>query len=224
MRMVISNDALIIVAAGNSQRFGSDKQQALIHDIPVLIHTCRALHLGFKTMIVVTHSVDQTSQQLSHYGIIATCVIGGDTRAHSVWNGLCALEASKYTRVWIHDGARPVVSNVLCGRLDRGLGTADGCIPTLPITDTIKRVISNNHLETVDRRPLVRAQTPQVFQLSRLKQAFAHSPNWEAFTDDASLVEAMGGTIACVSGCPNNIKITIPEDCAYIEARGIMVY
>ncbi len=222
--MGINDDALIIVAAGHGRRFGSDKQQALIRGTPVLMHTCQALKLGFKTTVVVTHCVDQTAKQLSDYGIVATCVLGGDTRAHSVWNGLCALTELDYSRVWIHDGARPVVSKALCERLDHGLDTADGCIPTLPLTDTIKRVIAPNHIETVDRTPLVRVQTPQVFHLSRLKQAFAHSPNWEAFTDDASLVEAMGGTISCVAGCPNNIKITVPEDCAYIEARGIMLY
>jgi 2-C-methyl-D-erythritol 4-phosphate cytidylyltransferase/2-C-methyl-D-erythritol 2,4-cyclodiphosphate synthase len=222
--MAIEHDALIIVAAGQGRRFGSDKQQARIHNIPVLVHTCRALSLGFKTTLVVTHSVEPTAQLLADYDCVATCVAGGETRAHSVWNGLYALPEADYPRVWIHDGARPVVSKALCERLDHGLDTADGCIPTLPLTDTIKRIIGPNHIETVDRTPLVRVQTPQVFHLSRLKQAFAHSPNWEAFTDDASLVEAMGGTISCVAGCPNNIKITVPEDCAYIEARGIMLY
>ena len=222
--MPIKHDALIIVAAGHGRRFGSDKQQALIHKLPVLVHTCKALTLGFKTTVVVTHSVNHTASQLLQHGIAATCVAGGETRAHSVWNGLCALNESEYARVWIHDGARPVVSNALCTRLDHGLGTADGCIPTLPITDTIKRITTETGVKTVDRSVLVRVQTPQVFRLSRLKYAFTQTQSWEAFTDDASVIEAIGGSITCVTGCPNNIKITLPEDCAYIEALGIMLY
>jgi 2-C-methyl-D-erythritol 4-phosphate cytidylyltransferase/2-C-methyl-D-erythritol 2,4-cyclodiphosphate synthase len=138
-------------------------------------------------------------------------VTGGRTRAESVQAGLAALEAAGDQPVLIHDAARPFVSRAHVERLLAALDVADGAIPTLPVPDTLKR---GDGLvdETVPRDGLWRAQTPQAFRLAKLKTAYGRWPAGEEPTDDASVMERAGGTVAMVPGDPMLMKLTYPED------------
>ncbi len=92
---------------------------------------------------------------------------------------------------------------------------ADGAVPGLPMSDTVKRVAGDTVLETVPRDGLVTVQTPQAFRASSLRAAHAGGADG---TDDAALVESMGGTVIVVPGDPINVKVTGPEDVALVEA------
>ena len=143
---------------------------------------------------------------------------GGASRSASTLNGLKALSALNPNKlVAIHDAARPSVPHqVLNELLSACTGGADGAIPSLPMTDTVKHVDKTNKvLHTVDRNALRRVQTPQVFsfdKLFRLHQTNADKGGKQPFTDDASLAEAAGLTVVCVNGASQLEKITYAED------------
>jgi 2-C-methyl-D-erythritol 4-phosphate cytidylyltransferase/2-C-methyl-D-erythritol 2,4-cyclodiphosphate synthase len=120
--------------------------------------------------------------------------------------------------VLIHDSARPLVTAVLVRTVINRLliGDVVGVVPAVPVRDTLKRVSDDIVVETVERADLVAVQTPQGFDLEILRTAHAQVST-EA-TDDASMVEAIGGTIAIVGGDPANLKVTYPEDLALAEA------
>ncbi len=141
---------------------------------------------------------------------------GGRTRQESVRAGLAELTAEI---VVIHDAARPFAApesvQALCGALAR----ADAAILAVPLEDTVKRVEDERVVETLDRARLWRAQTPQAFRTSVLTEAHqrAVAEHWNV-TDDAELVERVGGRVAVVAGTSRNIKITHPADLALAEA------
>jgi len=150
-----------------------------------------------------------------------TLVAGGDERADSVRAGLGALAAECQT-VLVHDGARPFVeSEVLDAVLSvarRGLGAVAG----VPLTDTVKQVTDDDGtavvVETLPREQLWRAQTPQGFPRRMLEDAYRHAAAAGVTgTDDASLVERVGGRVVMVPDSPRNIKITTPHDLALAE-------
>lgn len=137
-------------------------------------------------------------------------VAGGATRSDSVRAGLASVPAHADI-VCVHDAARPLASPDLYARvIDAVRAGADGAIPGVPVTDTVK-VIDNDGVvvDTPDRASLVAVQTPQAFRAAALREA--HEFGGEA-TDDAALVEAMGGRIVVVDGEPSNRKITTPDD------------
>lgn len=143
---------------------------------------------------------------------------GGERRQDSVQNALSALPAEAY-HVLVHDAARPFASPSLVARLlDRLRQGARAVIPALPMTDTVKRVIDNQVLDTPDRASLRRIQTPQGFVLTDLLKGFEVTEAQRlAVTDDASLVETLGVAIELVDGEEGNVKITNPEDLALIS-------
>lgn len=123
----------------------------------------------------------------------------------------------------VHDGARPLVTPVLIARVVAAAAKHGAAIPALPVGETVKRTnpSSTQVAETLDRRPLRLAQTPQVFGTELLRRAYAEAAAAAAggqVTDDAQLVEAAGGVVRLVQGDPDNIKITLPEDLAVAEA------
>ncbi len=142
---------------------------------------------------------------------------GGDRRRDSVAAGLAAI-SDHAGFVLIHDAARPLVTpDLVRAVIDRLLvGDVAGVVPVVPVRDTLKRVAGEFVVETVNRSDLVAVQTPQGFNLEALRAA--HAVAGGDATDDASMVEAVGGTIATVDGDPANLKVTYPEDLAVAEA------
>ena len=142
-------------------------------------------------------------------------VEGGATRSESVRNGLAAVPNDAEVII-VHDAARPLASAALFAAVvDAVREGADGAIPVVPVTDTIKRVDGGRVIATLDRDALVAVQTPQAFRAEVLRKA--HAGGGEA-TDDASLVESVGGTVVVVPGDPANIKVTTAHDLRLAEA------
>ena len=145
-------------------------------------------------------------------------VTGGNTRQQSVYNGL--LEADKSSDlICIHDAVRPFVNESLIKKSLDSINNHDGVIVALPSTDTVKRVVGDQILETIPRETIWRAQTPQIFfkgpLLEALKLAQFEKING---TDEASLLERIGYQIGFVEGSPFNIKITTSQDWIFAEA------
>lgn len=151
---------------------------------------------------------------------IAAIVPGGVRRQDSVCAGLDALATVTPTPQWvmIHDAARPLVTPAI---LEAGLKTAQeyqAAIAAVPVKDTIKLVQEGRVMTTLDRSQLWAIQTPQVFSFLLIHQAH-HSPAaMGVVTDDASLVEQLGHTVAIFPGAYTNIKITTEEDLFLAEA------
>jgi 2-C-methyl-D-erythritol 4-phosphate cytidylyltransferase len=194
----------LLLAAGRGTRFGRQKHDIELGGIPLWQQSERALLDGGVDRLVVV-------------GDLAGAVPGGDRRRDSVASGLAAI-SDHNGFVLIHDAARPLVTaGLVRAVIDRLLiGDVAGVVPVVPVRDTLKRVAGEFVVETVDRVDLVAVQTPQGFDLEALRAAHALADG--DATDDASMVEAAGGTIAIVDGDPANLKLTYPEDLALAEA------
>jgi 2-C-methyl-D-erythritol 4-phosphate cytidylyltransferase len=136
-------------------------------------------------------------------------VAGGATRSDSVRAGLRAVPADA-TIICVHDAARPLASADLYRRvIDAIAEGADAAVPALAVSDTIKVVADGVVVSTPDRGSLVAVQTPQAFRAGALRSAHEHGGD---ATDDAALVEALGGRVVVVAGEAINRKITVPDD------------
>lgn len=122
--------------------------------------------------------------------------------------------------VLIHDAARPLVTAELISRVTAGAARADGCIPALAVSSTIKEVREGVVTRTVSRANLFEIQTPQAFPAEIILEAHrqARKQGERAATDDSALVEAAGGIVRTVEGDPLNIKVTIEQDLILAEA------
>ena len=214
-----------MVAGGSGRRFGGRKQFLPLAGHPVAswsVRAARAVADGV-VLVVPAPSPDGADAPVPAPGSSgedafgATCVVtGGATRAESVRAGLAAVPADAAVIV-VHDAARPLAGPDLFSAVIEVVlsGAADGAVPVVPVSDTLKRVEGDRVVATVDRDGLRAAQTPQAFAAGALRAA--HAGGGEA-TDDAGLLEAAGRTVAAVSGDPRNVKLTRPEDLALAEA------
>jgi 2-C-methyl-D-erythritol 4-phosphate cytidylyltransferase len=114
--------------------------------------------------------------------------------------------------VIVHDAARPLARPELIDRVLGGLVEADGSVPGIPVTDTVKRIAGGLVVETLDRSQLVAVQTPQAFLAEALRQAYAQPQRSADATDCAALLERIGLPVAVVEGDPGNVKVTVPAD------------
>jgi 2-C-methyl-D-erythritol 4-phosphate cytidylyltransferase len=211
----------IIVAAGAGRRFGAPKQFALLRGKPVLSWSLDAFesHPRVGAIVVVLPDEKMGPELKAAFPKIAAIVAGGERRQDSVWNGLLCVEERGTDIVLVHDGARPLVSAELIGRVIEGVEKAGAAVPVVELDDTVKEIRNGAVVRTLDRSILVRAQTPQGFAFDLLKRALdrARADGFKG-TDDAALVERLGAPVAAVPGEPRNIKITSSGDLKSAEA------
>jgi 2-C-methyl-D-erythritol 4-phosphate cytidylyltransferase len=205
----------VVVAGGSGTRFGLAKQYERIGGQRMIDRSAGvAAEAGAGVVVVVPAAdVERERDAMS----TATVVAGGSTRSESVRAGLAAVPVDA-TIVCVHDAARPFASLALFEAVAAAVRAgADGAIPGLPVTDTIKVVdVERAVVATPDRASLVAVQTPQAFRADVLRRA--HASGGEG-TDDAALVEALGGRVVVVDGEADNRKITHPEDLAWADAK-----
>ena len=214
--------AVVIVAGGKGLRMGSalPKQFIPIKGMPVLMRTLQAFH-EFDADMQIVLVLPAAQQAYWHslceeykFDIPYVVADGGDTRFHSVKNGLDKVEADW---VAIHDGVRPFVAHEVIARCFEMVQTEKAVVPVINVVETVRELTAEGGSRTVDRNAYRLVQTPQVFETELLKRAYAQEFS-TAFTDDASVVEAMGEKVALAEGNRENIKITTPFDLKVGEA------
>ncbi len=211
--------AVVLLAAGRGERLGADQPKAFVElaGKSLLEHAIyRALATKNLRQLIIAVPESHLAQilelenQLDSRGVDIRVVVGGATRQQSVSEALAVL-AGGIDIVLVHDSARALTSTDLFNRVcDAVFENQIGVIPALPVADTIKKYRGDLVEETVDRAELIRAQTPQGFPTELLVKA--HVAAQADFTDDASLVQAFGGTVMMVAGEEVAMKITTPED------------
>lgn len=216
---------VIIVAGGKGLRMGSDtpKQFLPIGGKPVLMRTIERFHQYCKELnVIVVLPPEQQAQwralcERHHFDLAHTIADGGSTRYESCQNGLAAIPDDADGVVGFHDGVRPFVSVEVIERCFETARVEKAVIPTLPVTDTLRHIDGQGGGKNVLRSEYRIVQTPQVFDIALAKQAFGQSDR-ESFTDDASVIEALGHSASMVDGNRENIKITTPFDLVLAEA------
>ncbi|MEM8631893.1 MAG: bifunctional 2-C-methyl-D-erythritol 4-phosphate cytidylyltransferase/2-C-methyl-D-erythritol 2,4-cyclodiphosphate synthase [Pseudomonadota bacterium] len=208
---------VVIVAAGRGTRAGGSKpkQYQRLAGRVVLERTVAAFHShpAIAEVCVVIHPDDRDLAQSADLGAV-TLVAGGATRRASVGAGLDALERASH--VLIHDGARPLVSADLISRVVTALQSGPAAAPALTVTDALWKTENNHVLGMQSREGLARAQTPQGFDLARIRTA--HAAHHGDAADDVEVALKAGLDVAVVTGDETNLKITDPEDFARAEA------
>ena len=212
-------DYIIIVAGGKGLRMGSDipKQFLPIEGIPVLMRTIRRFHEyapGLGIILVLPTSQQAYWQELCHkyqFDIPCTIADGGETRFHSVSNGLACIPDDAQGVVGVHDGVRPFPAIEVISRCYETARTTGAAIPVVPVVETLRKIEADGSSQTVPRSEYRLVQTPQTFDIQLLKRAY-RQPYSDAFTDDASVVEHLGHGISLVEGNRENIKLTTPFD------------
>lgn len=217
-------DYVIIVAGGKGLRMGSDipKQFLPIGGKPVLMRTLERFHEyseDLQIILVLPEAQQDYWQRLCKefdFKVEYLLANGGQTRFHSVQNGLALIPDDAEGVVGVHDGVRPFPSIEVIQRCYETARTAEAVIPVIPIVETVRELTDMSSI-TVPRDKYRLVQTPQTFDIQLLKAA-NRQPYNDGFTDDASVVESYGHTITLVEGNRENIKITTPYDITVAEA------
>lgn len=200
----------IVVAAGSGARFGGAKQFSAVGSerlVDRAVDTAARCCDGVVVVLPAGATWDGPT--------VAAVVAGGAKRAASVRAGLTAVPPSAEIVV-VHDAARPLAGDALFAAVIAAVESgADGAVPGLAVSDTIKRVDGTRVVATVPRDHLVTVQTPQAFRAGALRAA--HTDEGDG-TDDAALLEAAGGTVVVVPGESTNLKVTGPEDLMLVTA------
>jgi 2-C-methyl-D-erythritol 4-phosphate cytidylyltransferase len=214
----------VIVAGGSGKRMGSaiPKQFLLLNDKPVLFYTLRSFLEAFDDLqIILVLSEEYTDMgreiidAFFDYDRIQIAT-GGETRFHSVQNGLKLI--GEEAIVFVHDAVRCLVSTDLIQRCYAHALQMGSAVPVVHARDSIRMLNEEkNDNEVLDRNRIVLVQTPQTFHSKILLPAFAIDYK-ERFTDEATVVEAFGLKISLLEGEENNIKITRPVDLRIAES------
>ena len=232
-------DYVIIVAGGKGLRMGSDipKQFLPIGGKPVLMRTLerfREYSADLQIILVLPEAQQTYWHQLCeeyHFDVDYTLANGGQTRFHSVQNGLAKVPDDAEGVVGVHDGVRPFPSIEVIRTCYETARTAKAVIPVIPVVETVRELTGTSTMSsaqnsgvpvpvnsvTVPRDKYRLVQTPQTFDIQLLKAA-NRQPYNDGFTDDASVVESYGHQITLVGGNRENIKITTPYDIIVAEA------
>jgi len=224
---IVSKSAVIIVAAGRGSRAGEGlpKQYQHVAGKPLLRHTLEALQrCAPQTYLqVVIHPDDHDLFKQATKGLnLLEPALGGSTRKESVLNGLHAVAAIDPKFVLIHDAARPFVTKSMISNIIAAL--ADGAkavVPTVAIVDTLSKISEGRIVSHVNREGLHAVQTPQGFQFTDLVAAHEELAEQD-FTDDGSVMEAVGFSVTTTEGDTKNFKVTYPEDFRKAEAAIMM--
>lgn len=215
------NDYLLLVAGGSGTRMGSElpKQFINVAGYPVIYHTIQKFLTAEKNMniIIAIHPqwVNEMNSVVKEYFPEATIhfVKGGETRFHSVQNGLKEINGDGI--VLIHDAARPCVSVDTITRCIVHAQKHGNAIPVVPVSESLRRIEKNKSVP-VNREEYRIVQTPQCFSIPLIKKAFDTDYDI-SFTDDATVFERAGNTLNLVEGNPENIKITVASDLKMAE-------
>lgn len=221
----------IVLAAGQGKRMGTkvQKQYLEVEGKPVLyysLHVFAQSEIVDEIIIVVGEGQEEYCRheivEKYHIGKVKKIVQGGAERYDSVWNGL--QEAADEGYVFIHDGARPFISDEIIERAYDAVAEYKACVVGMPVKDTIKIADGEGFAkETPKRDDVWLVQTPQVFETVLVKKAYRLLVEEQDIqvTDDAMVLEKMlGKTVKLVCGSYENIKITTPED---LEIAGVFV-
>ena len=215
---------VVLVAAGEGRRLGSDRPKAFIAlgGRPLLAESLERLERSDwidAIVVVAPLGWEEPTILLAEELVVSkvgAVVTGGATRAESVRAGLAEV-GSDAVAIVVHDAARPLVDDAVLGRVLEPLSEGwDGVVPGLSIPDTVKRVSDGVVTGTVDRSDLVTVQTPQAFPAQILQAAYAG--DLTGATDCASLVERSGGRIRVVEGDLRLLKVTTPDDLERVES------
>ena len=195
----------IVVAAGRGTRFGGPKHRMQLNGRPLWVWARDSLFAAGVSHVVLV-------------GDVPGGVPGGNRRRDSVAAGLAEIPAD-VEYVIVHDATRPLASKAIVESLIESLleRDADGVVPAVPVRDTLKEIARNDVVtSTIARDYLVAAQTPQGFRADTLR--VAHAASDDDASDDAVLIERIGGRVVVVPGDPRNLKVTYPEDLAVVRA------
>ncbi len=212
----------LVVAAGAGTRAPGErpKQYRLLAGEPVLRRTVRRLR-SCPAITTVRVVIDPRHRDLYEETVgdlgLEPPIAGGASRRESVRRGLEELAGEPPARVLVHDAARPLVSKALCERVVRRLTAGAGAVvPVLPVTDSLRRVVSDRIREELPRDGVHRVQTPQGFAFGPILKAHRRAAPASA-TDDSAVALAAGMEVETVPGEEENIKLTLPEDFARAE-------
>jgi len=220
----MSQKFVIIVAGGTGSRMQSQlpKQFIEINQKPILVHTLEAfLEAWTDIQIVVVMNpnyLDFWAEMCGRYvwkNKVKT-VAGGNTRFHSVKNGLSAIVGDTGI-VGVHDAVRPFVNTAFLQKLYAVAEQKKAVIPVITLKDSIRILEEDGVSKAVDRAKYRLVQTPQCFELKILRKAYTQKYQTH-FTDDASVVENMGVFVKLTEGVDNNIKITTPADLKWAKS------
>jgi len=212
---------VIVAAAGESRRMGlpdgESKQFLLLGGEPIISHSVRRLlempQVGGLVVVLHPSHTVRFANALLGFDESKPLLIaeGGRARTDSVRAGLLEVPAAAEV-IAVHDGARPLFSRRVFERCLAALREADGAVPGIEVSDTLKRAGDAGVVErTVDRSGLWAVQTPQVFRAGPLREVYGRK-DVDAATDDAALLEQAGYRVAVVASTPANVKITTPAD------------
>ena len=216
-------NAVIIVAGGKGLRMGGDipKQFLPVGGKPILMRTIdRFLQYDEKMQVVLVLPESQQDYWRTlcdeyHFSQPYTLANGGETRFHSVKNGLAKV-APDALLIGVHDGVRPFVSlDTIRATYDEA-SRSEAVVPVIEVVETVRHLVDGKSI-TVPRSDYRLVQTPQVFSASLLRQAY-EQPYTDFFTDDASVVGRFGHPVTLVPGNRENIKITTPFDLTIASA------
>lgn len=210
-----TTDHIIIVAGGKGLRMGSDipKQFLPLDGRPVLMRTLKRFR-EYSERIDIILVLPEAQQDYWNglcrehsFDIGYRLATGGETRFHSVKNGLALIADDATGVVGVHDGVRPFPAVDVIARCYEAARRTGAAVPVVPVVETLRHVTDG----TVPRADYRLVQTPQTFDIQLLKRAYKQDYT-DAFTDDASVVESLGHGIELVEGNRENIKITTPWD------------
>ena len=214
----MSTNALILVAAGRGERAGGGipKQYRSVAGRPLIAHTLENLtqSMDFDHVVIVTAKNDgRIMDVISNFNLPLIMAVGGETRTDSVRSGLLALTGLGVDHAYIHDAARPFVSNAMMDALQAALLENQAAAPSLKVPDAVKTLSG----DSVDRDAIVRVQTPQAFRYDDICAAFNNLDAGQSFADDIAVARHAGLSIAFTHGSDDNFKVTYPEDFAKAE-------